>query len=114
MYVYWGKWIKHFVHKAECISDSFTKWEIISFLLSKCIIWGSKNAKIEVKKFIYRADMRWIRTQGFNLKVSQIHYETHLFDALVYLQVLHHSQFAAIYTFANSNTVFSVKRLLLW
>ena len=37
------------VHKAECISDLFTKLEIILFLLSKCIICGTRSAKIEVE-----------------------------------------------------------------
>ena len=36
-------------YEAECISDLFTKWEIILFLLSKCIIWNTRNAKIEVE-----------------------------------------------------------------
>ena len=36
-------------YKAECISDLLTKWEIILCLLSKCIIWDTRNAKIKVE-----------------------------------------------------------------
>ena len=34
--------------------------------------------------------------------------------SVVHLQILYQSQFAALYTFGNNNTVLSVKRLLPW
>ena len=38
-----------FFYKAECNSDALVKWGIILCLLSKCIIWGTRNTKIEVE-----------------------------------------------------------------
>ena len=57
-------------YKAECILDLFTRWEIILFLLSKCIIWGIRNAKIEVESLSTEQTCVGFVPKGSTKKVS--------------------------------------------
>ena len=72
------------------------------FLLSKCIIWDTRNANIEVGSLFTEHTCVGFVPKGSTKNVSLIHYETHLFGALVHLQILHQSQNAALYTFENN------------
>ena len=102
------------VYKAECNSDAFIKWGISLLLLSKCIIWGARNTKIQVESLFKEQTCIGFVPMVSNKKVSSMHYETHMFDTLFHRQILHQSQFAALYTFVHVNKggVLSVKRIL--
>ena len=53
-------------YRVAYVSDVLAKRDIILFLLSEFTILGCKDANVE--KEIYRADLRWICAQVFNLK----------------------------------------------
>ena len=52
------------------MSDLFTKYKIILFLLSKCLIGGTRNAKIEVESLFTEQTCVGFVPKGSTQKVS--------------------------------------------
>ena len=52
------------------VFQTFTKWEISLFMLSKCIIWGTRNAKFEVESLFTEHTCVIFVPKGSTKKVS--------------------------------------------
>ena len=57
-------------YKAECNSDAFIKLGIILLLLSQCIIWGTRNTKVEFESLFTEQICVGFVPTGSNKNVS--------------------------------------------